>query len=335
MSPIAPQIVNRSIAVLAAGLAFACSRGSGQNGVSSVPAPQTRQVRIGRDVSLEVVDWGGRGTPLVFLAGLGNTAHVFDDFAPGFRDAFHVVGITRRGFGASSNAPPPKELDTLVADLDAVLDTLGMTKPVLAGHSIAGEEMTRWAELHPSRCTALIYLDAAYDRREDMVEASDEPFPQPRSSPADFASITAFQAYQARVMGVREPESEIRATSRFDERGRFAGEVTPDSLKARPLLTHRLADYDSLRCRSLAIYAVGDSAADYFPFYRELDAHGRARLDQTVKAAEYLNEKSRARVAASPAVTVVELHGNHFVFLQQPDTVSRLMHRFLGFPLGR
>jgi hypothetical protein len=118
-----------------------------------------------------------------------------------------------------------------------------------------------------------------------MVEASDEPLPQPRPSASDFASITALRAFHTRVMGVREPESEIRATSCFDERGRSVGEVTPDSLKARPFFTHRLADYDSLHCRSPAIYAVGDSAADYFPYYGELDSRGRARLDQTIAGA--------------------------------------------------
>lgn len=40
--------------------------------------------------------------PVVFLAGLGFTAHVFDDFAPRLTDRHHVVAITRRGFGASS-----------------------------------------------------------------------------------------------------------------------------------------------------------------------------------------------------------------------------------------
>ena len=100
----------------------------------------------------------------VFLAGLGNTAHVFDDFAPQFTDSFHVVGITRRGFGASASSPPPSDLDTLVADITAVLDTLGLRQVILVGHSIAGEEMTRFAEIHGTRCAGLIYLDAAYDR---------------------------------------------------------------------------------------------------------------------------------------------------------------------------
>jgi pimeloyl-ACP methyl ester carboxylesterase len=121
-------------------------------------------IRRGPGVSLEALDWGGRGPPLVFLAGLGNTAHVFDAFAPQFADGFHVVGITRRGFGASAGAPPPSDLDTLVADITAVLDTLGLEQVVLVGHSIAGEEMTRFAELHAPRCGGLIYLDAAYDR---------------------------------------------------------------------------------------------------------------------------------------------------------------------------
>jgi pimeloyl-ACP methyl ester carboxylesterase len=38
----------------------------------------------------------------VLLAGLSETAPVYDQFAPKLTDACHVYGITRRGFGASS-----------------------------------------------------------------------------------------------------------------------------------------------------------------------------------------------------------------------------------------
>jgi len=101
--------------------------------------------RIAPGVVLEVVDWGRTGPAARVLAGLGGTAHVFDDFAPQFTDSFHVVGITRRGFGASAGSPPPSDLDTLVADVTAVLDSLALGPVVLVGHSIAGEEMTRFA----------------------------------------------------------------------------------------------------------------------------------------------------------------------------------------------
>src|SRR5690348_13241743 len=117
----------------------ACARGPERRPAPDARRPAIRMVAIGRGVTLEVVDWGGRGRPLVFLAGLGNTAHVFDGFAPQFADRFHVVGVTRRGFGASAGAPPPDVLDTLVADLTATLDSLGLGRVVLVGHSIAGE----------------------------------------------------------------------------------------------------------------------------------------------------------------------------------------------------
>ena len=40
-----------------------------------------RFVTVGSGVKLEVLDWGGRGRPILLLAGNGNTAHVFDSFA--------------------------------------------------------------------------------------------------------------------------------------------------------------------------------------------------------------------------------------------------------------
>src|SRR5215510_14998008 len=70
------------------------------------PSPHTtRFVTVEKDGQLEVLDWGGRGKPIVLLAGGGNTAHVFDDFAPKLAANFHVYGITRRGFGASQFSP--------------------------------------------------------------------------------------------------------------------------------------------------------------------------------------------------------------------------------------
>ena len=56
-------------------------------------------VTVEPSVQLEVLDWGGTGESLVLLAGLGDNAHVFDHFAYQFTDRFHVIGITRRGFG--------------------------------------------------------------------------------------------------------------------------------------------------------------------------------------------------------------------------------------------
>ena len=131
------------------------------------PSPhKIRFVTVDDNMKLEVLDWGGSGHPVVLLAGLENTAHVFDEFAPKLTSMYHVYGITRRGFGASS-APVPQNgnysADRLGDDVLAVIDALQLDKPVLVGHSIAGEELSSVGTRHSERIAGLIYLESGYE----------------------------------------------------------------------------------------------------------------------------------------------------------------------------
>jgi non-heme chloroperoxidase len=131
------------------------------------PSPHTHQfVAVENNVKLEVLDWGGSGRPLVLIPGLGNTAHVFDTFAPKLSADYHVYGVTRRGFG-NSNAPTPADngtysADRLGDDVLAVVDALKLNRPILAGHSLGGEELSSVGSRHPEKVAGLIYLDAGY-----------------------------------------------------------------------------------------------------------------------------------------------------------------------------
>lgn len=129
-------------------------------------SPHTvKMVSVEKGVSLEVLDWGGTGRPLVLLTGLGATAHVFDEFAPKLTATYHVYGITRRGRGASSG-PEPNATNYTAArlgeDVLAVIDTLQLNKPIIAGHSIAGEELSYIGSHHPEKVAGLIYMEAGY-----------------------------------------------------------------------------------------------------------------------------------------------------------------------------
>src|SRR5262249_51274930 len=75
------------------------------------------KVQTAPNVTLEVLDWSGQGPALVLLAGMGTTAHIYDDFAPKLTSEFHVWGITRRGFGASSQPTTGYDPVTLGADI--------------------------------------------------------------------------------------------------------------------------------------------------------------------------------------------------------------------------
>lgn len=123
---------------------------------------QTRFIAVERNVRLEVLDWGGSGRPVVLLTGAGNNAHVFDSFAPKLTDRYHVYAITRRGFSPSSIPRTGYLADSLADDVLAVLDSLKLLRPVLVGHSIAGQELSSIGSRHPERVAGLVYLEAGY-----------------------------------------------------------------------------------------------------------------------------------------------------------------------------
>ena len=102
-------------------------------------------------INLHYLDWGGSGDALLFLAGMGCNAHIFDHLAPRFTDKFHVIALTRRGHGESDHPETGYDIDILTEDIRQFMDALGIEKVILAGHSMASIELSHFAALHPKR----------------------------------------------------------------------------------------------------------------------------------------------------------------------------------------
>lgn len=287
-------------------------------------------VTVAPGVQLEVLDWGGTGPNLVFLSGLDDVAHGFDDFAPQFRDQFHVVAITRRGYGASTRTPAGYDLATRLQDLTAALDSLNIGKAVLVGHSMAGDELTGFAGAHPERVIALVYFDAAYDHSilNDLIGS----YPQQPPAPADSASPKAFQRYQLVTFGMLIPESQIRATEVFDAAGHLTSDVTPGTVDSQMLAGAGHPDYSKVRAPALAIDAVIDSAPQLFPRWSKFSDSTRAQGRRFATRLSAWGTGQRAIFKkAMPRAKVVELHGaNHYVFYSNRNDVVREMREFLS-----
>lgn len=123
--------------------------------------PSSRHVEV-RGVRLQYLDWGGTGEGLLFVPGGCDTAYVFGDIAPAFTGRFHVVSFTPRGCGSSDHPESSYELDSLIEEMAGFLDALGIGRVILVGHSSGGGKITRFAQLHASRVSRLVYLDTVY-----------------------------------------------------------------------------------------------------------------------------------------------------------------------------
>jgi non-heme chloroperoxidase len=118
-------------------------------------------IDVANGVKDEVLDWGGTDRPMVLLAGQGVTARGWRSIIPDLVTKYHVYSITRRGYGNSSKPPATQQnysAERLGQDVLVILDKLQIAKPILVGHSIAGEELSYIGTQAPQKAAALIYL---------------------------------------------------------------------------------------------------------------------------------------------------------------------------------
>jgi non-heme chloroperoxidase len=282
-------------------------------------------------VKLEVLDWGGTGDSILLLAGHGDTAHVFDDFAPRLTDSFHVFAMTRRGFGASSQTSEGYDLSTLTLDIERVLDGIGVERVDLVGHSIAGDELTRFALTFPDRLQKLVYLEAAYDRVEArQLETKFPKIPPRPSHEMEAATPDAIRASVARSE-ILMPEGEIRATRIFGRDGRFIRSVTPDWIAHAVAIMVEHPNYAAAHVPTLSIYAVYEKPADLIRRYSIADEQTRSAFKQVFALWQPFARTQRESFRkAVPTARVVEILGaSHYVFISNPDVVLREMRTFL------
>jgi pimeloyl-ACP methyl ester carboxylesterase len=323
----------RALFALAIGCTALGIRTAGTVGWTDSSRHRVHFVEVEPGVKLEVLDWGGRGQPLLLLAGHGHTAHVFDDFATHLVTRFHVLALTRRGFGASSQPDHGYDLTTMTQDVAHVVDNLGLGRVHLAGHSIAGDEMTRFAVSFPHRVATLTYLEAAYDRVETQrVEKTFPKLSAPEAPTADdLRSPVTIRSYLARSE-ILLPEAEIRATRVFDADGRFIRDVTPDRILDAVARMVEHPDYMAIRSPMLSIYAVYTGPTQLIPRYVDAEPSTRATIDTIFgiwqSAARAQRDLFRRRV---PMARVVEIEGaSHYVFISHQALVLGAMQEFLS-----
>jgi non-heme chloroperoxidase len=314
-------------------LPLALQRATKETAWQRDPSPHTAQfVTVESGVKLEVLDWGGTGRPVILLAGLGNTAHVFDKFALKLVSGHHVYGITRRGFGKSSSPASGYSADRLGDDVLAVIESLKLDRPVLVGHSIAGEELSSIGTRYPEKVAGLIYLDAAYsyayydrargDPQIDKIELQKK-LEQLKPGASQHDLEQAIQdLLQTNLPQFEKDLQQWLKDLRAEPPEPRAGPNAPPQPQQIPAAAQAIFDgvqkYTDIRGPILAIYAL---------------PHTRPGLTEAAEARdlETTGAQAKAFEAGEPSAHVVRLpHANHFVFNSNEEDVLREMNAFFA-----
>jgi pimeloyl-ACP methyl ester carboxylesterase len=283
---------------------------------------EVRMIEVEPGVTLEVLDWGGAGEPMVMLTGLGNNAHVFDNFADQFTDSFRVIAITRRGFGASSRPESGYDLATRALDDVKVLDALGLDQVIFVGHSIAGDELSKLGSAYPDRVKKLVYLDA-YD-----YGVSPPPFPTPEFSERDLRSLRDFAAANARFFGHREPEAAWSSEYQVNAAGNIIGPVSPEESSEKVHAGSEPARFDQIQAPVLAILSPLVPEPTFRHYLSEAQ---KVEFDRLFPAAIAWQDDSRRRFreGVRNAIIVESPGGYHYNFITDEALVVKEMRKFL------
>ncbi|MBN6038564.1 alpha/beta hydrolase [Amycolatopsis sp. 195334CR] len=118
----------------------------------------------GIGVHVQRLGSAGKGSPVVFLHGLGtdSLASYYFTLGPAFAAAGHdVVMYDLRGHGRSERPPAGYRLETFVDDLTALLGELAVTEPVhLVGNSFGGTIAFGFAARLPGRVASVTMIES-------------------------------------------------------------------------------------------------------------------------------------------------------------------------------
>ncbi|MER6094745.1 alpha/beta hydrolase [Streptomyces sp. NPDC001728] len=273
---------------------------------SSAPSPWSERFVIREGVRLSARDWGGSGTDVLLLHGLAGHAGEWDATARLLRDSGHrVVALDQRGHGASERHPGDVTRAAYVADTLAVIEELGLERPLLVGQSLGGSTALLTAAAHPELLRALVLVEAGPGGGNPGVQEQIGGWLA--AWPVPFPSLEVAAAY---LGGGKQPVGDGWAGG-LEERAdglwpRFDPGVMVRSLDE--ISTRAFWDeWAAITCPTLAVLGQGEQGG----------------IIGGAEYAEMVRLQPGLRGASLPAT-------GHDVHLEQPTTLHRLIVGLLG-----
>lgn len=165
-------------------------------------------------VRLQYYRTGGEKPPVVFLHGFTDSGLSWSRLPLFLRHVYDVVLLDARGHGISSSPPDSTYSQAERAgDAFAVIEGLGLQRPVLIGHSMGADTAARVAADHPAHIRGLVLEDPPW-------------YPQGWRLPAEDLAIRAQKAQENIAQQREKPLKELIELCRekypqWDEAERF------------------------------------------------------------------------------------------------------------------
>jgi non-heme chloroperoxidase len=287
-------------------IAFLIAAGAAFVHADSAPELREQKVDIGGNVSLRVIEAGKPDARpvLVFIPGWSTGADIWRRQIETFAKTNRAVAFDPRSEGESTKTTSGNTPETRAQDLHALLDRLGVRRPVLIGWSQGVQDVAAYVEQYGTKdLTGIVLVDAAIsDGADGMAARSQETAEQ-------FKMFAVYQAHQKEYLeGMMHAIISKPQSDGVIERLVSTGMKTPSDI------------------------GVGMLVADMFGVNRT-PALKKIECPTLIIASTKSFELPRQQAAANqiPHARFEKIDdAAHAVFVDQPDRFDELLKNFLA-----
>ena len=116
-----------------------------------------------RNQQLHIRQWPGALRTVVLVHGLASNCMTWEATASALSAAGHaVVSVDQRGHGRSSKPEGGYGFDDVTGDLHALIQQLGLDRPIVAGQSWGGNVVLDFAGRHPAAVSGIVLVDGGF-----------------------------------------------------------------------------------------------------------------------------------------------------------------------------
>jgi N-formylmaleamate deformylase len=216
-------------------------------------APQTRFYAAPNGIKIHFLEYGDSGPDVLLIPGITSPAITWAFVANRLAETAHVFVRDVRGRGLSDQRPGlGHRLDDYAADAAGLIEALGLSAPVIVGHSMGARVGIRLASRFPQHVGRLVLADPP------VSGPGRRPYPLP------------LQNYLTMIEKVERGEALPKPPTFTEAQHRVRSEWLPTCNKEAVVETHRsfhdediFADMPSIRCPTLLLYAeLGGTITD-------------------------------------------------------------------------
>ena len=265
------------------------------------------------DINISYLEWNKGQEPLLLLHGMADNAWVWSSLGNYLAVDYHIIAPDMRGHGDSGKPEKDYTFESVIADIEALMDEMKWDASHVISHSWTGKLAAIWARQNPKRLKSITLVDPIFIWK--MPNFLKLTFPLLYKVLPSLKTMGPFASYE-------EAEQQIKQLSQFVGWSSLQQQVFQGGIEQKSDGTW--GSKFTIAARDGIFDAVLQVPGFINPVYTP------ALLIQPEKGVNRQDWQIQPYKTNLKNLTLKKLPGNHWPFLTNPEEFNQTIAEFLA-----